>query len=97
MPHARTGRAVYVVLEIGLSPSFPSLREQIGAPALSGCVRLRRPCPRSHFGLYDDFNPNSITLTSLPRRATAADRPPARTVDEATAARHLLFKAAFLP
>ena len=40
-----------------------------------GPPRRRRRCPRPHFGLYDDFNPNSITLTSLSARERPTDRP----------------------
>ena len=63
-----------------------------GANAAAAVVRRRRRCPRSHFGLYDDFNPNSITPTSLNPRA-AEDR---TTADEATRRRHLFFKGTFL-
>ena len=68
-------------------------RVDVSAPGANAVVRRRRRvrrrrCPRSHFGLYDDFNPNSITPTSLNPRAA----------DEATRRRHLFFfKAAFLP
>ena len=42
-------------------------RVDVSAPGAA--VVRRRRCPRSHFGLYDDFNPNSITPTSLNPRA----------------------------